>query len=94
MAYTRTVWKNGQAPALNEDNLNNIENGIYDITNAAVRYDAAQSLTAVQQHTAQKNIGMTWQCNPNLLDNWYFGNPVNQRGQRSEERRVGKECRL
>lgn len=20
-------------------------------------------------------------CNPNLLDNWYFGNPVNQRGQ-------------
>ena len=22
-------------------------------------------------------------CNPNLLDNWYFGNPVNQRGQMS-----------
>ena len=22
-------------------------------------------------------------CNPNLLDNWYFGNPVNQRGQTS-----------
>lgn len=22
-------------------------------------------------------------CNPNLLDNWYFGNPVNQRGQAS-----------
>lgn len=22
-------------------------------------------------------------CNPNLLDNWYFGNPVNQRGLRS-----------
>ena len=21
-----------------------------------------------------------WTCNPNLLDNWYFGNPVNQRG--------------
>lgn len=24
-------------------------------------------------------------CNPNLLDNWYFGNPVNQRGQTSYE---------
>lgn len=22
-------------------------------------------------------------CNPNMLDNWYFGNPVNQRGQTS-----------
>ena len=22
-----------------------------------------------------------WYSNPNLLDNWYFGNPVNQRGQ-------------
>lgn len=22
-------------------------------------------------------------CNPNLMDNWYFGNPVNQRGQTS-----------
>lgn len=22
-----------------------------------------------------------WQTNPNLLDNWYFANPVNQRGQ-------------
>ena len=51
--------------------------------NAAIRYDAAQSLTAAQQHTAQKNIGTTWPCNPNLLDNWYFGNPVNQRGQTS-----------
>lgn len=24
-----------------------------------------------------------WYSNPNLLDNWYFGNPVNQRGQTS-----------
>lgn len=23
---------------------------------------------------------MDYLCNPNLLDNWYFGNPVNQRG--------------
>lgn len=30
MAYTKTVWKNGQAPALNETNMNKIENGIYN----------------------------------------------------------------
>lgn len=25
-------------------------------------------------------IAGTWQCNRNILDNWYFANPVNQRG--------------
>lgn len=28
-----------------------------------------------------KNIKVTRGCNKNLLDNWYFANPVNQRGQ-------------
>ena len=36
-------------------------------------------------HTAQEiddAVGLAPQLsNPNLLDNWYFGNPVNQRGQ-------------
>lgn len=39
--------------------------------------------------TAGENISISgsviatkaFPCNPNLLDNWYFGNPVNQRGQ-------------
>lgn len=30
MSYTKTNWKNGQAPALNETNLNKIEQGIAD----------------------------------------------------------------
>ena len=38
-------------------------------------------------HTAQEiddAVGLAPQLsNPNLLDNWYFGNPVNQRGQTS-----------
>lgn len=46
----------------------------------AVRFDTAQSLTPAQQGQGLKNLGTTWPCNPNLLDNWYFGNPVNQRG--------------
>lgn len=41
--------------------------------------------------TAGQNISITgtiidtkaFPCSPNLLDNWYFGNPVNQRGQAS-----------
>lgn len=37
-----------------------------------------QALTdAVQEH----GEALATMCNPNLLDNWYFGNPVNQRGQ-------------
>lgn len=37
-----------------------------------------QALTdAVQEH----GEALETMCNPNLLDNWYFGNPVNQKGQ-------------
>ena len=33
------------------------------------------------KHTGQKiDDTIDYVCNPNLLDNWYFGNPVNQRG--------------
>lgn len=30
MAYTKTTWVNNSAPAISADNLNKIENGIYD----------------------------------------------------------------
>ena len=34
------------------------------------------------KHTGQKiDDTIDSVCNPNLLDNWYFGNPVNQKGQ-------------
>nr|DAT89710.1 MAG TPA: hypothetical protein [Caudoviricetes sp.] len=32
---------------------------------------------------SQINTGFSYVSNPNLLDNWYFANPVNQRGQTS-----------
>lgn len=38
----------------------------------AVRFDQAQTLTPAQQEQAQHNIGTTWPCNPNLLDNYCF----------------------
>lgn len=45
----------------------------------AVKYNVSQALTPVQRVQAQQNIGVTWACNPNLLRNWYFPWPVNQR---------------
>ena len=33
MAYSKTVWVNDNAPAINAANLNKIENGIYDNAN-------------------------------------------------------------
>lgn len=44
-----------------------------------VSFGRAQALTPVQRVQAQQNIGVTWACNPNLLRNWYFPRPVNQR---------------
>ena len=53
MSYTKTVSVNNQAPAINADNLNKIEDGIYN----SVRYADAQNLTATQKAQAMKNIG-------------------------------------
>lgn len=61
--------------AMGEEDYKNLQNA-----KGAVRFDQAQTLTPAQQEQAQHNIGTTWPCNPNLLDNWYFGNPVDQRG--------------
>ena len=36
--------------------------------------------TLSSEITRLSNIKYPSPCNPNLLDNWYFGNPVNQRG--------------
>lgn len=47
------------------------------ITNR-VRYDAAQSLTANQMAQARRNIG--GEISRNLLDNWYFVDPINTLG--------------
>jgi hypothetical protein len=30
MSYTKTTWRDNQSPAINADNLNHIEQGIYD----------------------------------------------------------------
>ena len=45
MAYTKTVWVDNQAPAINADNLNKIENGIAANDVAATK-NAADIVTA------------------------------------------------
>lgn len=58
---------------------------------AAQQAQARDNIGAPAPYEAGDNISITgrvittkaFPCNPNLLDNWYFGNPVNQRGQTS-----------
>lgn len=55
----------------------------------AQKQQARDNINATAPYEAGDNISITgriittkaFPCNPNLLDNWYFGNPVNQRGQ-------------
>ena len=48
MAYTKTNWQNGATPAINADNLNHMEQGIYD---AHERLDANAIGTKVNLKT-------------------------------------------
>lgn len=53
------------------------------------KQQARDNIGAPAPYTSGENISISgsviatkaFPCNPNLLDNWYFGNPVNQRGQ-------------
>lgn len=57
----------------------------------AQQAQARENINAPAPYTAGQNISISgttigtkaFPCNPNLLDNWYFGNPVNQKGQTS-----------
>ena len=54
----------------------------------AQKQQARDNIDAPAPYTAGENISISgsviatkaFPCNPNLLDNWYFGNPVDQRG--------------
>ena len=42
---------------------------------------SAENLQALTDAVQEQGETLATMCNPNMLDNWYFGNPVNQRGQ-------------
>ena len=53
MSYTKTVWRNNQAPAINADNLNHIEQGIESAHNQiAIDTSNIESLTTQVQANA------------------------------------------
>lgn len=57
----------------------------------AQQAQARDNINAPAPYTAGQNISISgttigtkaFPCNPNMLDNWYFGKPVNQQGQTS-----------
>lgn len=51
MAYTPTVWKNGEFPPIDAEHLNKIEQGIADAVSIT-----PQTLSAIQQQQARENI--------------------------------------
>ena len=52
MSYTKTNWVNGQAPAINADNLNKIENKLYDLDSSVSSLDTNKlEKTAVKTST-------------------------------------------
>ena len=63
----------------------------------AQKQQARDNIGAPAPYTAGENISISgsviatkaFPCNPNLLDNWYFGNPVNQRGASYVENNYG-----
>lgn len=63
----------------------------------AQKQQARDNINASAPYTAGENISISgsviatkaFPCNPNLLDNWYFGNPVNQRGASYVENNYG-----
>ena len=80
MAYTPTVWKNGEFPPIDAEHLNKIEQGIADAVSVT-----PQSLTDAQKTQARGNIGAAPggfglgqenmvaidDCNNAVLSGWY-----------------------
>lgn len=66
---------NATQAALNDKQSKITANGI-------LKGDGSGNITAASE-TEVELVSLPNICNPNLLDNWYFGNPVNQRGQTS-----------
>lgn len=75
MAYSKTTWANGTTPAINADNLNKIEQGIYDATKGIENV-----LTILKQDVPLAGLGefvnkrwdtgsSSWKSNSYLISN-------------------------
>lgn len=66
MSYTKTTWRNNQSPAINADNLNHIEQGIYDAHDGLA--SANNKLNKLEQGIANAGNAMMVQSNNGTLD--------------------------
>lgn len=66
--YSKTTWVNNQAPAINADNLNKIENGIDEIDGALVDMNPT-GIPSGYVPTSDGNDGWSWeaQSTPNVV---------------------------
>ena len=55
-AYSTTTWVNGSAPAINATNLQKIETGINDVTNAVISADTTEAAQKIRRY-----MGITWE---------------------------------
>lgn len=83
---SRVTGEEDVTPTLAEQLQGEIDDIKGKIDGTEANAQAAAKSAAAAEGYAKIAAGATvsvWQSNPNLLDNWYFGNPVNQRGQTS-----------
>lgn len=76
MAYNKTVWTNDTAPAINADNLNKIEQGIYDAIEQIS--DVNGELLDSMEYVESYNL-----INPDNIENGYFYNLAGTRQESS-----------
>lgn len=80
MAYNKTVWVNDSVPAINETNLNKIEQGIYeahnnigDLSNLNTTNKSNLVEALNETNTNSKNMGM-YSSEETIIGTW-FGKP-------------------
>lgn len=86
-AYAAAAKQSADSAAVSVEGA--VKYNIAQILTDAQKQQARDNIGAPAPYTAGENISISgsviatkvFPCNPNLLDNWYFGNPVNQRGQ-------------
>lgn len=83
MAYEKTIWVNGQAPALDAEHLNKMEDGI-----AGAYAAASQALEAAQN--AGMKMTVLWE-NPNSTGNFTQGGSVNLTNVPRDAKFIGME---
>ena len=59
VSYTKTVWVNGEAPYINDDNLNHIEQGIADVASQANTNETAIATLADDVDTRIDGVDAT-----------------------------------